>query len=402
MTDYRRLISYIYEYEGKDKGKNTGFVKLETRNGQCRLNVSVKKIYMGGNPIGVYLLGRGGKETFLGNLFVRGGNGEFRASVDAGNVDGAGTGLELYYGLSIHDVKNSWRSYRTIWEDVELSGAEEGAGQAGTRMSGTRMSGTKKESGEEKLLLSGTKTAAEILPGVETLEPELVIANAVQEIEEEIAQEETHAGQMEEFAKTEFSGEMRNPEGIRNPGEMKSPEKTEGSGEAENPGKTEGSVGTENPGKTEDSSRETVQSPELENPEVLKYLQEMEAAASDPEQLWAELRKSYPKIQAFDYEDGCEILTIRPQDIGRLPRESWGYGNNSFLLHGYYSFRYIILFRLGGGKGKPRYLIGVPGHYYSNEKYMASMFGFPNFVLSKKQPPNDGRFGYWYADIRIR
>ena len=401
MTDYRRLISYIYEYEGKDKGKNTGFVKLETRNGQCRLNVSVKKIYMGGNPTGVYLLGRGGKETFLGNLFVRGGNGEFRASVDAGNVDGAGTGLELYYGLSIHDVKNSWRSYRTIWEDVELSGAEEGAGQAGTRMSGTRMSGTKKESGEEKLLLSGTKTAAEILPGVETLEPELVIANAVQEIEEEIAQEETHAGQMEEFAKTEFSGEMRNPEGIRNPGEMKSPEKTEGSGEAENPGKTEGSVGTENPGKTEDSSRETVQSPELENPEVLKYLQEMEAAASDPEQLWAELRKSYPKIQAFDYEDGCEILTIRPQDIGRLPRESWGYGNNSFLLHGYYSFRYIILFRLGGGKGKPRYLIGVPGHYYSNEKYMASMFGFPNFVLSKKQPPNDGRFGYWYADIRI-
>ena len=402
MTDYRRLISYIYEYEGKDKGKNTGFVKLETRNGQCRLNVSVKKIYMGGNPIGVYLLGRGGKETFLGNLFVRGGNGEFRASVDAENVDGAGTGLELYYGLSIHDVKNSWRSYRTIWEDVELSGAEEGAGQAGTRMSETRMSGTKKESGEEKLLLSGTKTAAEILPGVETLEPELVIANAVQEIEEEIAQEETHAGQMEEFAKTEFSGEMRNPEGIRNPGEMKSPEKTEVSGEEENPGKTEGSVGTENPGKTEDSSRETVQSPELENPEVLKYLQEMEAAASDPEQLWAELRKSYPKIQAFDYEDGCEILTIRPQDIGRLPRESWGYGNNSFLLHGYYSFRYIILFRLGGGKGKPRYLIGVPGHYYSNEKYMASMFGFPNFVLSKKQPPNDGRFGYWYADIRIR
>ena len=60
----------------------------------------------------------------------RGGNGEFRASVDAGNVDGAGTGLELYYGLSIHDVKNSWRSYRTIWEDVELSGAERG-GRAG-------------------------------------------------------------------------------------------------------------------------------------------------------------------------------------------------------------------------------------------------------------------------------
>ena len=24
MADYRRLISYIYEYEGKQKGKNVG------------------------------------------------------------------------------------------------------------------------------------------------------------------------------------------------------------------------------------------------------------------------------------------------------------------------------------------------------------------------------------------
>lgn len=146
---------------------------------------------------------------------------------------------------------------------------------------------------------------------------------------------------------------------------------------------------------------EVMVSPELENPEVLKYLQETEELAQDAEKLWEELRKNYPKIQPFDYDDGCEILTIRPQDIGRLPRESWVYGNNSFLLHGYYNFRYLILVRLGNSKGNPRYLLGVPGHYYSNEKYMASMFGFPNFVLSKKQPSNDGRFGYWYTDIKM-
>ena len=56
MSDYRRLISYIYEYEGKEKGKNVGFVKLEARNGQCRLHVNVKRMYVGGNSIGVYLL----------------------------------------------------------------------------------------------------------------------------------------------------------------------------------------------------------------------------------------------------------------------------------------------------------------------------------------------------------
>ena len=36
MSNYRRLISYIYEYEGKTKGRNVGFAKLEARSGQCR------------------------------------------------------------------------------------------------------------------------------------------------------------------------------------------------------------------------------------------------------------------------------------------------------------------------------------------------------------------------------
>ena len=121
----------------------------------------------------------------------------------------------------------------------------------------------------------------------------------------------------------------------------------------------------------------------------------------DAEAVWDSFRKQYPKIDAFDYENGCEILKIRPQDIGLLPRENWTYGNNSFLLHGYYNYRCLILVRLNNPSGKSRFLLGVPGHYFSNEKYMASMFGFPHFVLSKKQPLDNGRFGYWYTDVRL-
>lgn len=116
---------------------------------------------------------------------------------------------------------------------------------------------------------------------------------------------------------------------------------------------------------------------------------------------WEKLKREHTKIMDFDYEKGCEILTVKPQDIGVLPRENWTYGNNSFLLHGYYNFRYLILARLANPGGMPRYLLGVPGHYYSNERYMAAMFGFQNFVLSKNQPVQDGRFGYWYTDISL-
>lgn len=121
----------------------------------------------------------------------------------------------------------------------------------------------------------------------------------------------------------------------------------------------------------------------------------------DMESLWQRFCRAYPKIQAFDYEGTSEILTIKPQDIGLLPREIWTYGNNSFLLHGYYNHRYLILARLITPNGGIRFLLGVPGHYYSNEKYMASMFGFPNFVMSKAQPSGDNRFGYWYTDLRL-
>ena len=139
----------------------------------------------------------------------------------------------------------------------------------------------------------------------------------------------------------------------------------------------------------------------LGNPEELERLEEEEHESVEPLQIWEGFRKRYPKIHAFECAGECEILTIKPQDIGLLPRETWTYGNNSFLLHGYYNYRYLILAKVDTTSGGTRYLLGVPGNYYSNEKYMASMFGFPHFVLAQKQPTGNGRFGYWYTDIRL-
>lgn len=459
MADYRRLISYIYEYEGKQKGKNVGFAKLEARNGQCRINVNVKRIYMGGNAIGVYLLGTGGRETFLGNVFVRGGNGEFRANVDAKNVEGTGTGLDTYFGLSVHDVKNSWRCYKTIWEDALA--AEEG-------------------NTAENPVLSVPKFTAEMLPEAEKEMTPQAVSKVVKEIEAEIAKEEERREQEEKTAHAaELREEVQEPEEASpaqnetaaqdDAAQDEKPKQEENSEEhgmvylseeteeidraeertdqaetaeqQEEPRQdsmqpiqntkqnsaqqplvsqpassaevqtqtTISASGAPRPSQPQNSQAARANaapapmvSPELENPEVLRYLQETEDLSADPEKLWEELKKSYPKIQPFEYEDGCDILTIRPQDIGKLPRECWIYGNNSFLLHGYYNFRYLILVKLGGNKKKARYLLGVPGHYYSSEKYMATMFGFPNFVLSRRQPVGDGRFGYWYTDLKIR
>ena len=67
MSDYRRLISYIYAYEGGEKGKNIGFAKIDMRGPQCRIQVNVKKVYVGSSDVGVYLLHAGG-ELLLGRI----------------------------------------------------------------------------------------------------------------------------------------------------------------------------------------------------------------------------------------------------------------------------------------------------------------------------------------------
>ena len=394
MANYRRLISYIYAYEGETKGRNIGFVKLESRNGQCRLSISVKKVYVGGSDLGVYLLSPG-KEIGLGTIFIRGGAGEFRATVPVENVADSGIGMEACYGLSIHEPADSWRSYRTIWEDAVAHAAQVELAEA---------------SGENRMKREEIHREAE-----------KIAARLDQEIQENV--KEDKAGEREPF----YSLQPVEPEEIQvlGPGEkatiaespdVQKPSPLE-SGETEKlPSEARPQ---ERQAPKEDSQQpaikpeaeqiqaETAESSEpgeliLEDPRILEQLEEEEKSAMKPGELWESFRKRWPKIQAFDCAGGCEILTIKPQDIGLMPREIWTYGNNSFLLHGYYNYRYLILAKVNiPGREKSRYILGVPGNYYSNEKYMASMFGFPHFVLAKGQSTPEGRFGYWYTDVRL-
>ena len=42
MSEYRHFIAYIYEYQNGNKKKNTGFVKVNIRNGICRMQMKIQ------------------------------------------------------------------------------------------------------------------------------------------------------------------------------------------------------------------------------------------------------------------------------------------------------------------------------------------------------------------------
>ena len=95
MSNYQRLISYIYTYESGLKGKNVGFAKLETRNSQCRLTVNVKKVVPVGSPLGVYLLSGDGEQR-IGTLFSRNGAGRIPRAFKRGSGRGKRQALQEF------------------------------------------------------------------------------------------------------------------------------------------------------------------------------------------------------------------------------------------------------------------------------------------------------------------
>ena len=452
MSAYHRLISYIYAYEGGIKGKNTGFAKLETRGTSCRIQVSVRRVFAGGSPIGVYLLA-GQEEIRIGTLFVRGGNGEFRAVVNCENIEGSGCNMEECCGLTLHETDSAWRAYTTIWEDAVAHAAE--VELADVTAEKVREQEAEKEEATRKLAenVSGEVNSASV--GKEKLDEASELTRSG-EMESQDTSTETEKKEAVNINETDFGISQPQPEKLENSNleifedtetmeavpdisetsdhqeaevvqevQTETPQESfqESNQEVQTETPQESSQESYQEAQTEARRKDSQEStwevrkealpdsppdhqeafqPGSQNQKQPQPDSSKEFSKEDPaETLWDRLRVTYPKVTAFECADGCEILVIKPQDIGLLPRENWVYGNNSFLLHGYYNYRYLILARLGKPGERGRYILGVPGHYGNNEKYMAAMFGFDRFVRSTRQPPRDSRFGYWYTDLNF-
>lgn len=452
MSAYHRLISYIYAYEGGIKGKNTGFAKLETRGTSCRIQVSVRRVFAGGSPIGVYLLA-GQEEIRIGTLFVRGGNGEFRAVVNCENIEGSGCNMEECCGLTLHETDSAWRAYTTIWEDAVAHAAEveladvtaekvreqEAEKEGATRKLAENVSGEVNSGsvGKEKLDEASELTRSgemesqdtstetekkeavninetdfgisqpqpekledsnlEIFEDTETMEAVPDISETSDQQEAEVVQEAQTETPQESFQESNQEVQTETPQESSQESFQKAQTEARRKDSQESTWEVRKEMPPDSPPDHQEAFRSDSQNQKQPQPDSSK-----EFPKEDPaETLWDRLRAAYPKVTAFECADGCEILVIKPQDIGLLPRENWVYGNNSFLLHGYYNYRYLILARLGKSGERGRYILGVPGHYGNNEKYMAAMFGFDRFVRSTRQPPRDSRFGYWYTDLNF-
>lgn len=112
---------------------------------------------------------------------------------------------------------------------------------------------------------------------------------------------------------------------------------------------------------------------------------------------WTQLCHMYPVIHPFG--DEREYLSVAPRDFVVLRQDFQKLVHNSFLLHGYYNYRHLILGRVPARDGW-RYYLGVPGNFYEREKMAAEMFGFEAFEGEKEQA-GPGDFGYYMKKVEL-
>ena len=119
-----------------------------------------------------------------------------------------------------------------------------------------------------------------------------------------------------------------------------------------------------------------------------------------PESPRPEPSRPLPGIPCDDpFNDGyfTDCRKIRPSDCSALCRQNGCFCSNRFVMYGYQNFGHLLLCRNHRGQ----YILGVPGGYSQQERFMANMFGFPYFKECPDIHIPGGKGGYWYCFINI-
>ena len=146
------------------------------------------------------------------------------------------------------------------------------------------------------------------------------------------------------------------------------------------------------------------QESEVENLQQPEEMVSSEKAVSQPQSdrkadanltPWEQIGKGREPFYPFDNDVEC--FRIFPKDLNYLQPEYRLFQSNQFLMHGYYNYRHLIMFKKKDEADE--YWLGVPGIYHEREKMAARMFGFEKFE-AKNKDYKAGDLGYYLVTVK--
>ena len=341
---YESKIKYLEYQENGERVKGAGFVKIEVRGDVCNLHIHVN-----GVPREAYALGREDERTVV-KLFL----GETGREVEVTSLvlmDGRGS-CELL-SMQVGNLRGTGIAYENL--SVLRIPLPYGGEIVSTL-------------GKEGIMTVHSERQQSSV--IEKTDHQECVVYSVAEVED-VPKTETRAAEYSAGEQKVSTGESVEPvQTKRNEDGMKSTE-------------TDYNV----PGDdsiVKHTEQQTLQRSEQEITQMY-------------ENKWRQLSAIYPHITPF--QDEREYLSLRPEDFVILSEKDFGLVHNSFLLHGYYNYRHLILQRMER-RGEVKYYLGVPGNFYEREKQVAVMFGFESFECLE-EPAGNGDYGYYMVPVEL-
>ena len=337
MAGMKRFVTYIYAYEEEKKGSNVGFARIEIRGQDARIEIHLRGVYAASAACRVYLFQR----EAAGGKEATGVTGVLVGEMKLANGSGDGA--------------------------VVLKGGRVGASPYGI----TEMEGLFFVIGEERILMSRWREGAPFKVGL----------SGFREWQPEEPKEKT----AEKGAAAETAAQKEVREAAAAQSEQNSQTAAQGMAQDVPSGS-----GMETAAAGEETEAIHVTELPMRNlfPEY------------DWNAVWEELCREHKPAALFEEWD-TQCIQLELKDLRSLPKKYWYLGNNSFLLHGFFNYRYLVL----GRTAEERWVLGVPGVYQRQERVMAAIFGFPEFFAAGpggerrggREPVN--HFGCWVRYI---
>lgn len=401
MSEFRRFISYIYSYQGSLKLHNTGFVKMEARGEILRVQVHIKGIQGARNlPCRVYGFFREEHQMrgiLLGEFTARNGMGDMAAVTDRNHVGNTDKCLEDLGGVYICVGQEKDFALASEWDNIAVDTAD--------------FKEYIREEKQEKIENQVAETFAKALEN--NNEQEELSEETMEESIEALVNAVVKGSTKEPLEKAE--GKEIESAGIKESGETTDdgiPDHTEEMSQNNQPAdeNSQQRAFRENE-QSEEASKVKAAEKVEDNPAILQEqsvicgeinlnvenFQKNEECCGNKNS-WEQLLKEYTMVHPFEKCQDMEIIRIEPKDLNRLEKKYWVLANNSFLLHGYCSYRYLIL---GKNKKDNKFFLGVPGIFHPREKMIANMFGFNEFHMSRNAKLRQGEFGYYLRSVEL-
>ncbi len=411
MVYWNRFISYIFRYHNFEKCENTGFAKVQKQADRGKMQIHLKDQIKKEGVYSVYLY----RETladseeypevapdsmipvllYLGKLILKSGRGEGEFVFDWNNIKQTGRPVPAWSGIIIRSLGDDKGDiFCSSWteNEVDYSHAFEEKTEPDDAADSEMSQNLENNAGTD-IWHSESNLNAEM---ISESNAEITSASELEHAENaDFRQGQTGQRQLE---LTQFDQE-RIEQGRTNRGQIRQEQMDQNQisqerivqEQTEQAKIGQEQIDQENAGTEEEENRVTAA-------EVLATMKEEGRA----DELMASREKLPLLPNCPNGESGIvECVKINPNDIGLLNMDNWRLGVNSFLTHGFYSYKYLMLGRVLFDEEKTNgYILGVPGEYSAKEKYLAGIFGFDRFIPAKETRIKTGSFGYWVVDLK--